>query len=74
MAGRDPSHRDKVRRRKVEKMSYSEKDGQVVLTMSRDDYDLVLKVFAMATVRAMTDKVKLRERLERGRARKTSAA
>ena len=37
-------------------MSYSEQDGQVKLTMSRDDYDLVLKVFAMATVRAMTDK------------------
>ena len=37
-------------------MSYSEQDGQVVLKMSREDYDLVLKVFAMATVRAMTDK------------------
>ncbi len=37
-------------------MSYSEQDGQVKLTMSRDDYDLVLKVFAMATVRAMSDK------------------
>ena len=37
-------------------MSYSEQDGQVVLKMSREDYDLVLKVFAMATVRAMSDK------------------
>ena len=55
-------------------MSYSKQDDQVTLTMSREDYELVLKVFAMATVRAMTDKVKLRERLERGRARKTSAA
>ena len=30
-------------------MSYSEKDGQVVLTMSREDYDLLLVVFAAAT-------------------------
>ena len=56
-------------------MSYSEQDGQVVLKMSREDYDLVLKVFAMATVRAMTDKrpilsslqvVRLLYRLNRG--------
>ena len=37
-------------------MSYSKQDDQVTLTMSREDYELVLKVFAMATVRAMTDK------------------
>jgi len=29
---------------------YSEKDGQVVLTMSREDYDALLKVFSLATV------------------------
>jgi hypothetical protein len=37
-------------------MSYSKQDDQVTLTMSWEDYELVLKVFAMATVRAMTDK------------------
>ena len=51
MAGRDPSHRDKVRRRKVEKMSYSEverglevrplvtsRGGWITLTVPHSDH------------------------------------
>jgi len=34
-------------------MSYSEADGQVVLTMSREDYDRILQVFAIATYAGM---------------------
>jgi hypothetical protein len=30
-------------------MSYREEDGQVILTMSREDYDLVLMMLGMAT-------------------------
>lgn len=35
-------------------MSYSLKDGQVVLTMSREDYDELLIVFAAATKLSLT--------------------
>jgi hypothetical protein len=31
-------------------MSYSEQNGQVILTMSREDYQRLLQVFAFATV------------------------
>lgn len=31
-------------------MSYSEENGQIVLTMSPEDYDRLLQVFAIATV------------------------
>jgi hypothetical protein len=34
-------------------MSYSEKDGQVVLTMSREDYERVLMALGMATGAAL---------------------
>ena len=32
-------------------MSYREENGQVVLTMSREDYNSLLKVFAAATAK-----------------------
>jgi hypothetical protein len=34
-------------------MSYSEKDGQVILTMSRDDYDSLLLFLGIATGHAI---------------------
>ena len=34
-------------------MSYREEDGEVVLTMSRLQYERLLMVFAMATMRGM---------------------
>lgn len=34
-------------------MSYSEQDGQVILTLSREQYDRLLMTFAMATMNAM---------------------
>jgi hypothetical protein len=36
-------------------MSYSEKDGQVILTMSREDYDWLLMALGMATGLAARD-------------------
>ena len=36
-------------------MSYSERDGQVVLTMSREDYRSLLNVFALATAKKFPD-------------------
>jgi hypothetical protein len=50
-------------------MGYSEKDGQVVLTMSREDYDELLKVFAGATVAAFPNTMwilRLLNRLNQG--------
>jgi hypothetical protein len=37
-------------------VSYSEKDGQVLLTMSRDDYDTLLFAFGWAAGSALRDK------------------
>jgi hypothetical protein len=34
-------------------MSYREEEGQVVLTMSREQFDRLLMVFAMATMKGM---------------------
>ncbi len=34
-------------------MSYHEENGQVILTMSREDYEWLLQVFAIATVAYM---------------------
>lgn len=42
-------------------LSYSEQDGNVVLTMSREDYEGLLRVFARATVWAKTNHDKLEE-------------
>ena len=50
-------------------MSYREENGQVVLTMSREDYDKVLKVFAAATAKLFPDTMwilKLLNRLNEG--------
>jgi ribosomal protein S27AE len=38
-------------------MSYSEKDGQVILTMSREDYNLLLMMLGTATAATMPDGV-----------------
>lgn len=35
-------------------MSYSERDDQVILTMNRQQYERLLMVFAMATMKGMT--------------------
>lgn len=50
-------------------MSYSEKDGEVVLAMSREDYDEMLKVFATATAKLFPDTMwilRLLNRLNQG--------
>lgn len=49
-------------------MSYSEKDGQVTLTMSRDDYERLSQIFALASVPRVFQRttVELWNRLNQG--------
>ncbi len=45
-------------------MSYSEQDGQVVLTMSREDYDRLIFMFAGASALALKDGLPIGPTLE----------
>jgi hypothetical protein len=57
-------------------LSYSEKDNQVILTMSREDYNKLLMTFALATMqgvkfrtdfpRALENTLELMNRLNEG--------
>lgn len=45
-------------------MSYREEDGQVILTMSREDYNRLLMTFALATVRGIESRAEFPEAVE----------